>query len=260
MSTSTSTLSMKDKKIAMSTTGIVISCLLFIIPLGLVYNFVYQGTQGGIVPNFFVFLMSYLLGFVANLHFYRMIVSNDMNGQINKIQYNTVLYIMGLTLCGFTILLLTLFSLAVAPSLVSIFENTFGYWFVCAMGLSDLTKKIFESPTLDPYIQGIGHEYPSFDYNFLITCINNENVGTVIEAMKENASSKGSTNNRSIKDPISSKLFHLDFRVIGDPKEDGDRLSYFVKLKRTFGHFMWTYFASIISLMISMVAVIIGSS
>ncbi len=254
-------LSSKNQKIAMSTTGIVISCLLFIIPLGLIYNFVYQGTQGGIVPNFFVFLLSYLLGFVANLLFYRMIISNDMSGQINQIQYNTVLYIMGLTLCGFTVLLLTLFALAVAPTLVTIFENTFGYWFVGIMGLSDLTKRIFESPTLDPYIQGIGHEYPSFDYNFLITRINNENVDAVIDVMRQNLeNNRRSTNNETVKDTISSKLFQLDFRVIGNPKEDGDRLKYFVKLKRTFGHFMWTYFASIISLMISMVAVIIGSS
>ena len=244
----------------MSTTGIVISCLLFIIPLGLIYNFVYQGTQGGFVANGFVFLLSYLLGFVANLLFYRIIVTNDMNGQINKIQYNTVTYIMGLTLCGFTVLLITLFAMAVAPSLVNIFENTFGYWFVGIMGLSDLTKKIFESPTLDPYIQGIGHEYPSFDYNFLITRINNENVDTVIDAMRQNFDNGNrSTQSQTVKDPISSKLFQLDFRVIGNPKDDGDKLKYFVKLKRTFGHFMWTYFASIISLMISMVAVIIGS-
>lgn len=252
-------LSNKNKKIAMSTTGIVISCLLFIIPLGLVYNFVYQGTRGGLVPNLLVFLMSYLLGFVANLLFYRMIVSNDMTGQINKVQYNTVMYVMGLTLCGFTVLLITLFALAVAPSLVTIFENTFGYWFVGIMGLSDLTKKIFESPTLDPYIEGVGHEYPSFDYNFLITRINNENVDMVIETMRQNLAKDKTSKGKPEKDPITSKLFQLDFRVIGNPKDDGDQLKYFVKLKRTFGHFMWTYFASIISLMISMVAVIIGS-
>jgi len=258
---SLSSAAIKSTKLTMSIVGITITCLLFAVPLGLVYNFVYMGSKGGLLPNIMVFLLAYLIGFIANLLFYRVIVMNDMDAQINKVKYGTVAYVMGLTLCGFTVLLLTQFALAVAPNLITIFENTFGYWFVSLLGLSNLMRRIFSSPTLDPYVKN--SRVSDFNYNFLITCIKDDmDVDNIIKVMQSNKTKNeraGFAKNTEIVE-LFGEEFGLDFVVKGDPILDGNRLKKFVHLKRAFGHYMWTYFASILSIMISMIAVIIGSS
>jgi len=231
--------SAKATKLTMSVVGITITSLLFAVPLGLVYNFVYVGSDGGLFPNFMVFLLSYLFGFVANLLFYRIIVMNDMDAQINKVQYNTVAYVMGLTLCGFTVLFLTLFALAISPNLLTIFEDTFGYWFVGIMGLNETMQKIFSSGFNDTIVRS-----GAFNYNFLITCLHSEDD---VDALKTK--------------PTSIDKMDIAFTVNPSARADNWKsLKYFVDLKRTFGHYMWTYFASVLSIMISMIAIIIGSS
>ena len=231
--------------------GMILSCLLFAVPLGLVYNFFYY-KRSGYLPNILLFFIVYLLGYTVTLMFYRIAIKNDATAQIDKINSNKALTIMGTSLASFMILALTMFSLGVAPSLVSIFENTFGYWFIGLWGLSDLANSIFSSPTMDAIKDKTNPR--DFNYNFLVTRINIKNLQDFItygQTCNQRAAATGTASAQS--------LLPLDFDLRFTDQGQVDKLTNLVYLKNAFGHYMWVYLTSIISLMISMITVIISS-
>jgi len=232
----------KVKTISMAF-GVFLSMVLFAIPLALVYNFVFY-KRSGILPPIILFILSWLLGYIATLLYYRISLKNDANAQIDKIDKAKALSILGTPLASYMIVALTLIGLAIAPSLINIFENTLGYLFIRLWNVKELCNDIFTSPTLDRYKDTSDTKY--FDYGFLITRINKENVEEIFEYAK------------TPKDKRTTKPFPLDFDIAfgntSTPKNI-EKLRSLVELKRSFGHFSWIYFTSVISLFLSMISV-----
>jgi len=230
--------------------GILVACLAFIVPLGLMYSLFFHRKKSSFrVP--ILFLTTIGLGYIANLMFYRMAVMNDKDAQINKISGNDAAFILYNTLAGFFIVGITLFAISVSPVLVTIFENTFGYWFVNLWGAKTLCNEIFISksfeniPNIDPN---------DFNFSFLITRIDYNNVEEFIEYAKK--CDGGTISNKEKQD----KRLPLDFYMKFEYEDQVEKLRNLVYLKNTFGHFMWTYLSSIVALFVSMIALLMASS
>lgn len=229
------------KKISMAF-GIFLTLVLFAIPLGLIYNFVFYKSVNYIgMKLVFLFIMSWLLGLIATLLYYRISLKNDANAQIDKINFGTVLNISGLTLAAYMVVAITLLLLFIAPSLVKIFENTLGYWFIGLWGLQNLCNQIFTSKLLDEYKDTTDSKY--FNYGFLITRIDRDNVQSILEyAKKQDKSGK-------------TGILPLDFDIQISDDTLANQLQNLVDMKYYFGHFSWLYLTSVISLFLSMISV-----
>ena len=223
--------------------GVFISLVLFAIPLGLVYNFICY-KRSGILPLIVLFLVTMFIGYIATLLYYRIALKNDPKGKIDKISWPTALNIMGTTLASYMVLALTLVTLAIAPNLVKIFENTLGYWFVGLWGLRDLCNTIFSSPILDPYKNTSDSNY--FNYGFLITRMDTENIDAIIKYATSTQKTKGD----EMKDVLP-----LDFDIVLTDQTIIEKLKNLVYMKYAFGHFTWIYLTSIISLLLSMISI-----
>jgi len=230
------------KQVSSAAFGAIFACILFIIPLGLMYMFVFH-RKAYSFRSLALFMTVYLLGSVINLLFYRVTVMNDTTAQIDKMGVNDVGFVLSVTLGGFMIVALTLMGLSANPILTSIFENTIGYAVIQFFGLKELTDEVFSSATMDPIRKK--SEPNEFNYNFLITRFNVDNLDELIKYGKNCASTKEDT----------SKL-GLDFRFVLDYEEQIEKITSLVHLKHTVGHFVWIYLASIIALFVSMIAVI----
>ena len=231
-------------KIGSFSLGIFITCIAFAIPLGLMYSMVfYKKTAWYRV----IFLYGAVLGlgYIACLMFYRMAIKGDKQAQINKMNGQDALFVLYNTIAGFVVVLITIFALATNPSLVTIFENTLGYLYIHAWGATDVCNNIFVSNKFSEY----SNINPSeFNYNFLITCINTQNVEEFIDAAKT----------CETKD-IGGKNLPLDFKMHFQTTDHVEKLRNLVHLKYSFGHFVWIYLASIVSLIISMMGCIMYS-
>lgn len=226
-------------------TGVILICALFSIPLAIAYSLFYH-KRGGFFNGLILLAVVFLLGFTTNLMFYRVSVMNDATAQINNMDKNSALFVLGVTAAAFMIVVITLFAIGVNPSLITIFENTFGFQFIHFFGLTDLTSKIFTSKTMDPIQKNVN---PSdFNYNFLITQINTTNVEEIIEY----ACGKGKS--------TDDTKFPLDFSLKFKYEEDKQKLRDLVYLKNTFGHYVWVYLSSIVALFVSMIGVTMGST
>jgi hypothetical protein len=230
--------------------GILVACLAFIVPLGLMYSlFFHRKTSWFRVPVLFITVVS--LGYIANLMFYRMAVMNDADAKIDKLSGNDAAFIFYNTLAGFFIVAITLFAISVTPVLVTIFENTFGYWFVNLWGATKLCNEIFISKSLE----NLSDIDPSeFNYSFLITRIDHNNVEEFIDYAKQ--CDGGTISNLEKPD----KRLPLDFYMKFEFEDQVEKLRNLVYLKNTFGHFMWTYLSSIVALFASMIALLMASS
>lgn len=248
----------KNKKLASISFGIMFSCILFAVPLAIVYNFFYYKRPGWL-SSVILFICTTLLGFTVNLMFYRMIAMGDMEAQINKMGVNSVNFVAGVTFAAFTIVAITLFAVGVNPDLVKIFENTFGFWYIHLWGLTDLCKDIFSSPSFDKYTDDPSNQ-KYFNYNFLITQIDLNNLQQFIEyaSNPENESKdpKNENDQNQIKFPLD-----FDMKFTGDNdeiKRQQVKLLNLVNLKQSFGHYLWVYLSSIVALFVSMIGVIMG--
>jgi hypothetical protein len=231
-----------DKQVIGAAFGAMIACLLFSVPLGLIYRFFYHNNVYWF-RNILLFFAVYLLACVINLLFYRVVIMNDQNAQIDKMGSNDVGFVMTTTFAGFFIVALTLIGLSANPLLVQIFENTIGYWLLQYFELRELTDEVFSSKTMDPIKDNAKSN--EFDYSFLITRFNLDNLEELIEYGKN---CKG---NRD-----SAYLLGLDFNFILEYDEQEKRVRDMVHLKNTIGHYIWVYLSSVVALIVSMIAVI----
>jgi len=233
-----------SKQVGWAAFGAVIACILFSIPIGLAYMFVFHG-KAYWFRSILLFFVIYLFACVINLMFYRVVIMNDTQGEINKMGSNDVGYVLAITLSGFMIVALTLMGVSANPFLVDIFENTFGYWFLQYFGLKAFTDEIFSSKTMDPIKKA--SDPNEFNYSFLITRFNLENLEELIQYGMD------CKNNRE-KD--SANRLGLDFDFVLKYNEQAERLRELVRLKNTVGHFSWIYLASVVALIVSMVGII----
>lgn len=224
--------------------GAILMCIIFSVPLALVYNFFFY-KRSGFFSNFILIIVTYLLGFLATLLYYRIVIMNDVEAQINKMSRNTVSYIAKVVFFAFKLVAITIIAITVNPSLITIFENTLGYWFIGLLGLTPFTQKIFSSKIMEPIKNS--SDPMEFNYNFLITRMNIFNVSKFINYAKE----CNNTNNEWQED---EDALPFDFTLNLTTEEDMQQLEDFVYTKYTFGHYIWVYLVSVISMVISITA------
>jgi len=230
------------KQVSGAAFGAIFACILFSIPLGLMYMFVFHRKTYWF-RSIALFFTVYLLGSVVNLLFYRVTVMNDSTAQIDKMGTNDVAFVLSTTFGGFMIVAITLMGLSANPILTSIFENTIGYAVIQFFGLKEVSDDVFRSATMDNLRKTADPN--EFNYNFLITRFTVDNLEELIKYGKNCSTTKEDT----------YKL-GLDFRFILDYEEQAEKVSSLVHLKHTIGHFVWIYLASIVALFVSMIAVI----
>ena len=174
-------------KSSSGTIGFFVTCITFIIPLGLYFSFVYS-PDGSLGTFIAIFLGSLALGFIANLLFYRSVVLKKSE-TLDKSQ---IKYILKITTISFMILLLTMFAIGINPGLIKIFENTIGIWVLGIMGNNQFINEIFSSEVFS----GLSELNDSniFNYNFLLTRLNETNIDNFIDYFKKKCSeTKGET-------------------------------------------------------------------
>lgn len=227
------------------TIALIIICISFIIPLGLWFSVAYN-TAGGIINSLLLFAGIYGFAFLITLMYYRMAIQDDMEAKVDKITKGKVKSIAATTLASFSLVLITIFILAVNPELITIFENSIGIWFIGITGSRHFANEIFQSKTfsgLKEYTQDKG----IFDQSFLLTCFNNENIEQFIKYFKKDCTQQE-------RDEAGVSL-PFDFQPKFENEGQLNKLRNLVSLKRLVGHFSWIYFTSILSLIISIISV-----
>jgi len=205
----------------------------YIIPLFIVYHFVYN-RSGGVFSLLLLFAMTYLVGVLVCLLFYRMAVLGK-SGQIADMPRSTVLKVMGTSFGAYMIVGITIFAIAFNPNLVKIFENTVGFTYIQLFGANDFANEIFRSKSF-----GALNENNAFNYGFLLTAFDVKNIKQFVQA-----SSSPTTD--------TSKL-PFDFEFNNLDKANIEKLEEYVYTKHRIGHFTWVYITSILALTISFVA------
>ena len=76
-----------------------------------------------------------------------MALQDDTEAKIDKITTGKVRSIASTTLASFSLVLITIFVLAVNPELITIFENSIGIWFIGLSGNRYFANEIFKSET-----------------------------------------------------------------------------------------------------------------
>ena len=135
--------------------------------------------------------------------------------------------------------------LMINPSLVSIFENTIGIWFVGLMGNSGFISEIFQSNIFSKLDEETDDNI--FNKNFLLTRFSLENIDHFVKFFQK--SCDGQTHD------TSNVELPFDFKPIFENVGQLNKLRDLVSLKRSIGYFSWIYFTSIISLIMGMIAV-----
>ena len=126
--------------------ALIIICITFIIPLGLWFSIAYN-PAGGVINTLLLFIGIYGLAFLITLMYYRMALQDDTEAKIDKITTGKVRSIASTTLASFSLVLITIFVLAVNPELITIFENSIGIWFIGLSGNRYFANEIFKSET-----------------------------------------------------------------------------------------------------------------
>ena len=212
-------------------------CIGFVIPLAIIYNLFYH-KQGGMRSLVLVYAGAYFMGLIFSLLYYRTVIMHK-SGDIAKMDNNTVKKVMLVNIASYSIVAVTIFALAINPSLVNIFENTVGYTFLGMKGLHTLANEIFVSNELREI-----QENGDFDYDFLITRFGVNDIGTIEKYFEDKSNSDAQQNM-----PNLPTYFQMELK-------DHDQLFNFtnlIYLKHTVGHFTWIYLTSIIAMLISMV-------
>jgi len=256
----------QNKSLAQISGGIFAACLVFAVPLAVVYNFFYYKSQStaGMVVIFFSIL---ILAFITNLLFYRIVVAKDVEMRINKMSQHEANTIFLNTAASMVIVAITFMGLSVNPNLVKVFENTFGYAFIKMMGVSVFFNDLFSSKMFTTINKTNG-----FDYGFLITCLSMENIDEFIKNANDVAVATAvATSATSTATAVASAAvaaaniknilgdltfdFSINNTFLND-KNNIDILKNFVKTKNTVGHYIWGYISSVIVLIISMIGCI----
>lgn len=235
-----------DIKSSSGTIGFIVTCITFIIPLGLYFSFVYKA-DGSFGTFAAIFFGSLALGIIVNLLFYRSVVLKKSE-VLDKSQIKVIVKI---TIISFMVLLLTMFAISINPGLIKIFENTIGIWFIGLMGNSELINESFSSEIFSELSEV--NDSNTFNYNFLLTRLDETNINNFIEYFTKDCEEKKNTD--------YGVDFPFDFKPNFDGKSMGNlmKLRDLVETKRTVGYFTWIYLTSIVSLMISIIAITMKS-
>ena len=225
--------------------ALIIICITFIVPLALWFSVAYN-SSGGVINSFLLFLGIYGFAFLITLMYYRMVIQDDMEAKIDKINSTKVKSIAATTLASFSLVLMTIFVLAVNPKLITMFENTIGIWFIGITGNRYFANEVFYSKTFSELRENT-EDKSIFDQSFLLTRFSNDNIDTFIDKIKS-ICEKGA--NEQLSDD-----FPFDFTPKFKNEGDISKLRQLVSTKHLVGYFSWIYFTSILSLIISIISV-----
>ena len=226
--------------------GYIGTILGYLVPLILVYHFAYS-RSGGFFTFLFLFVMAYLIGFLACLLFYRMAVLGK-SGQIANMPRSTVIKVMGTSFASFMIVAVTIFAIGFNPNLVKIFENTVGYSYIQLLGAGEFANSIFTSPILDQLNNETETKY--FNYAFLLTAFDTKNIQQFIQASMNKVGEEGEQAPTTNNLPFEFKLKPLE-------KDKIEKLEEFVYTKHRIGHFTWVYLTSVLALTVSFISMTI---
>tara|TARA_B000000557_G_C20788079_1_gene449631 strand:+ start:608 stop:1309 length:702 start_codon:yes stop_codon:yes gene_type:complete len=223
--------------------GYIGTILGYLVPLILVYHFAYS-RSGGFFTFLFLFVMAYLIGFLACLLFYRMAVLGK-SGQIANMPRSTVIKVMGTSFASFMIVAVTIFAIGFNPNLVKIFENTVGYSYIQLLGAGEFANSIFTSPILDQLNDETETKY--FNYAFLLTAFDTKNIQQFIQASMNKVGGEQEQTTTTNNLPFNFTLKPLE-------KDKIEKLEEFVYTKHRIGHFTWVYLTSVLALTVSFIS------
>jgi len=226
------------------TLSLFLICIAFIVPLGLWFSVVYS-EGGGISNMLFIFGGVYGFALLVTLMFYRMGIQGQEKGDIGNISKNKLNSIAGTTFASCSIVLTTIFILAVNPSLITILEDSIGLWVLGIMGNRGFMNTIFKSEIFSNL-----NEYSDvkiFDSSCLLTRFHKDNIDTFINYFKENCNKQDQTS--------FGVDFPFDFKPVFENEGQLEKLKSLVSMKHLIGYFSWIYLTSIVSLIISIIAV-----
>ena len=219
-------------------------CLGYIIPLSLWFSVVYS-SSGVITNSLFIFAGAYGIGLLVALLYYRMGIQDDVEAKIDKISGSRLKSIALTTFASFLILLVTIVILAINPDLITILENTVGVWCLGVMGYSGFMKEIFKSNVFSKLNEESDKDI--FNYNFLLTCFNEQNIKQFVDFFKQECSQQ------------EREVMGIDFPFDFEPnfKNEGqlELLEKLVNQKRLIGYFTWIYLTSILSLIVTIISI-----
>lgn len=229
----------------------------YILPLALIYNFVYR-RSGGILTIVFLFICTYMIGLLACLLFYRMAIKNE-SGQIANISRSVLLRISSTTFLSYMIVAITLFAISFNPGFVEIFENTLGFFYIQFFGATQFANNMFTSPTLDEIKDNVVEDDYSlpFNYAFLLTQFNSQNVQSFVKYITSSCQEEqeDKLKGEDFKLPLN---FQINTRFF-DHQGKIDEFEEFIYSKHRIGHFAWVYFTSILSFTVAAVAMTMSS-
>ena len=221
-----------------------IICIAFSVPLGLWFSVIYD-SSGGFGNSMLIFLGTYILAFICILFYYRMAIQDDMEAKIDKISSSKVNSLAMTTFASFLILLITIVILAINPDLVTIFENSIGIGVIGLLGYSDFINEIFKSNIFGKLREA--SDSSIFNQNFLLTQFTQENIEPFIDFFKKDCG------NQDKSTPGIDLPF--DFYPVFENEGQLSKLQSLVKTKRLVGYFTWIYLTSVMSLLVSLIAV-----
>jgi hypothetical protein len=219
-------------------------CLGYIIPLSLWFSVVYS-SSGVITNSLFIFAGAYGIGLLVALLYYRIGIQDDVEAKIDKISGSRLKSIALTTFASFLILFVTIVILAINPDLITILENTVGIWCLGVMGYSGFMKEIFKSNVFSKLNEESDEDI--FNYNFLLTCFNQENIKQFVDFFKKDCSEQ------------DKQVMNIEFPFDFEPnfKNEGqlELLEKLVNQKRLIGYFTWIYLTSIVSLIVTIISI-----
>lgn len=236
-------MSSNDKSTSTSLIVIILS-ILFVIPIALWFSMLYN-VNGGTINTFLLFLGIFVIAVIITLVYYRMTITKIDGENSEKMTKSKVQYIITSTLGGFMILILTLGILGINPELIEIFANTIGIWFIGIIGNSNFCNEIFRSDIFSE-LSEYNKDSRVFNQNFILTRFNNDNIDDFVQYFKGNCKKEDSGYNID---------FPFDFKPNFENEGQVTKLRQLVSLKHLIGYFTWVYIASVISLVVTIIAV-----
>jgi hypothetical protein len=130
----------------------------------------------------------------------------------------------------------TFFIIGNIPSLVEVFENTFGYFIINTFfGLKETMKNIFKTKLFEKTIDGEDSKF-EMPFNILITPFDIPNFNDIFDALPTESDKETD--------------FYLDPELTEEQREDVRKnILKLVFIKNNVGHFTWTILASFITIM-----------
>lgn len=224
--------------------ALVLICLGYIIPLGLWFSVVYS-SSGAFSNSIFIFAGAYGIALLVALLYYRMGIQDDVEAKIDKISGSRLRSVALTTFASFMILLVTIVILAINPDLITILENSVGIWCLGVMGYSGFVKEVFKSKVFSKLNEEGDQDI--FNYNFLLTCFNQQNIKQFVDFFKQDCSQQ--------EGEVMGIEFPFDFEPNFKNEGQLELLEKLVNQKRLIGYFTWIYLTSIVSLIVTIISI-----